>query len=350
MGKDGSDKTALGDRLKGYESAYETRIQKRDHIVVRIDGHKFSKFTKGFRKPYDEIMTETMKRTTMDLVERFSAYTGYTQSDEITLFIPSLALLNEEKAERIGYKDMVKQDIGHIFDGRVQKLASLTASYASIRFNYWFSVIIDEFEEDEEDKVYSQEEIDMYSQKVCDAYFDARVYGTHEDDVVNSFLWRVRDCVKNSKSMFAQTYCSHKDLQNKSGDEQIKFCEETTGEKWDILPSKFKYGTFVKRMAFQSIFKNEYGSGQVLRTKVVSFPGKNFTFNELKDFILEKTISETKLANLVPDKKTFVAIVATPSIVESYKKEGGKLYNMDKIIDKILEKTVKDLTKGETEK
>jgi len=56
------------------------------------------------------------------------------------------------------------------------------------------------------------------------------------------------------------------------------------------------------------------------------------------------------IGNFIPDKKTFVAIVATPAIVDSYKQEDGKIYKMDLIIDKILDKTVRELTDTITEK
>ena len=76
---------SLGTRLKGYEKAFETRIDAEDFIVCRIDGHKFSKYTKGMKKPFDSILSNTMVKTTEALVEKFGAVTGYTQSDEITL-------------------------------------------------------------------------------------------------------------------------------------------------------------------------------------------------------------------------------------------------------------------------
>lgn len=67
-----------------------------------------------------------MIETTKDLVERFSAYTGYTQSDEITLFIPSLkdvTVDNRKKKGKNGHKlhKRIRDDWTHGFSGRVQK-------------------------------------------------------------------------------------------------------------------------------------------------------------------------------------------------------------------------------------
>lgn len=80
--------STLDQRIKSYEKSYESKIEYDKHIVVRIDGHKFSKFTKGFIKPFDKILSNAMEKTTIDLVEKFGAVTGYTQSDEISLVIP----------------------------------------------------------------------------------------------------------------------------------------------------------------------------------------------------------------------------------------------------------------------
>ena len=51
------------------------------------------------------------------------------------------------------------------------------------------------------------------------------------------------------------------------------------------------------------------------------------------------------VSGFMPDRKTFAAIIATPIIVESVKKEDGKLYKVDMIIDRVLDKTLKELEK-----
>ena len=90
----------LGDRLKEYEKRSETNISPDEHLIIRIDGHKFSKFTKGFETPFDDVFREAMVRTAEDLHERFNAYTTYTQSDEITLLLPVLKDRKDELSKR----------------------------------------------------------------------------------------------------------------------------------------------------------------------------------------------------------------------------------------------------------
>ena len=72
-----------------------------------------------------------------------------------------------------------------------------------------------------------------------------------EDEAFNSVMWRYRDCIKNSKSMFAQSYCSHKQLFKKTALEQIQFCKEETGEDWNDIEDPYKYGIFIKKENYE---------------------------------------------------------------------------------------------------
>jgi len=220
----------LGDRLKNYEKEFERKIDKDNFIIIRIDGHGFSKFTKNFKKPFDENFSNAMEKTTIDLCKEFNAITGYTQSDEITL------ILN-------------KQSENHIYSGRIQKIVSLIASFTSIRFNY-------------------------YLNNKTLAWFDARVFGIKdESEVFNSILWRYRDCIRNSKSAFAGTYCNHKNLMNKNSDERIEFCLIKTDKDWNLINNKYKYGIFIK--------KEEYlNKDCIKRTRFKSFIIKELSFLE----------------------------------------------------------------------
>ena len=50
MGKDSNE---LATRMKAYEKASEGYLDRTLPYIMRLDGHCFSKFTKGFKKPYD---------------------------------------------------------------------------------------------------------------------------------------------------------------------------------------------------------------------------------------------------------------------------------------------------------
>ena len=255
----------LGGRLKGYESDYEREIDPELHIVCRIDGHKFSKFTKGFLKPFDEILSNAMVLTTIDLLEEFNAVTSYTQSDEITLIIPSLKDITVDNRESHKHKihKRIREDWKHEYSGRVQKMSSLIAGFTTMKFNKHLK--------DEADKFYDSKCINnpskvdnetyenyvsyiqnIYSKKIGNAWFDCRVYGVDTDEeAFNSVLWRIRDAEKNSRSMFAQSFCSHKELQGKTGLEQVEYCKEKTGKDWNNIEDKYKYGVLVKKEQYE---------------------------------------------------------------------------------------------------
>ena len=43
----------VGERMKDYEKKFNQYIDPSKPMIIRIDGHKFSTFTKGFKRPFD---------------------------------------------------------------------------------------------------------------------------------------------------------------------------------------------------------------------------------------------------------------------------------------------------------
>lgn len=253
------DPATLGGRMKGYEKDYKFSIPNHEHMIIRIDGHHFSKFTKTFDKPFDEALSKAMEFTTHDLVERFGAVTGYTQSDEITLVIPTLLIPKVDlvlKKPANLYNEKRRNDWSHIFSGKVQKIVSLVAAFTTVRFNFHLKYLI----EDEEKHHLLYNGV---------PYFDARVFGVpSNEEAFNAVLWRIRDAEKNSRSMFAQAYCSHKSLLNLTGEQQVWHCRDTTGHDWEEIHDNYKYGILVKKEVYQKVISLDES---VTRTRVVSF-------------------------------------------------------------------------------
>ena len=111
---------ALGQEMKSFEAATcDAVVDLSRPCVVRLDGHCFHTFTRGFRRPYDLRVHTAMVATATDLLERFGAVTAYTESDEISLLFPP------STADALSVP----------FKGRVQKICSVTAGFASARFN-----------------------------------------------------------------------------------------------------------------------------------------------------------------------------------------------------------------------
>lgn len=204
----------FGDRMKMYENQESgRRFIPTLPVYARIDGRAFSKFTKGMARPYDAAMTTAMIETTKYLVEETNAKLGYTQSDEISL---------------VWHSPDIKSEI--FFGGRVQKMTSQLAALASVKFlelaqNIW------------PEKV-----------KHRLPTFDARVFTLpNQVEAANCFVWREMDATKNSVSMAAQHYFSHKQLQGKGRTAMMDMLMLEKCINWNDYPAFFKRGTYVAR-------------------------------------------------------------------------------------------------------
>ena len=63
-------KDDLGMRMKTfYEQIPKTKLMRRTPVIIRIDGKAFHTFTRGFAKPFDEILIQAMQETTRYLCE-----------------------------------------------------------------------------------------------------------------------------------------------------------------------------------------------------------------------------------------------------------------------------------------
>jgi len=215
------NKDFFGDRMKAYEKEYTSAYVPIDQILcVRIDGKGFSKFTKGFKKPFDDILGETMKKTMMALVKETHASIGYTSSDEITLIYTP----GEKSAE-------------YIFGGKVSKINSILASMATFHFNKLLSVYID---------------VDK------PAFFDCRAWAVPDlAEASNVLLWRVQDARKNSISSFFRWTAGHSKMHGLSGEEMKAVLMSDHSADWSKLPNKYKYGTYAKPVTVESYLTQE---------------------------------------------------------------------------------------------
>jgi len=250
--------TELDKKMKLQEAAWEQRLPADQPFVMRLDGHGFSKFTRGFDKPFDERIHQAMVLTTGELMKTFNAMAGYTQSDEITLAFPAAPELTETQLEK-GSKRTLQ------FDGRVQKMTSLAAGLCSVKFNQHLQA--QPLREGDSERV-------MTKLTGFQAFFDARVFSmTDNGAVMENVLWRKSDCVRNSVSMLAQSVFSHKVLQGKGVKSMLRMLEEESDRMgqpqlaWATCPLWFRYGTVVKRAAFQKECVDRKTGETVLATR-----------------------------------------------------------------------------------
>lgn len=216
----------LSDIMKNLEKRFDAKIADNLNLIVRLDGHKFSKFTKNFNKPFDDNFSCVMEQVAIDLMNEYPAYTAYTQSDEITLYFP---------------KPNLKKNQNQLYGGRIQKIVSLMSAFATLRFNYHFDKI----------SINLAEINPNYFNKRFQAYFDARVFGVEDDDIYRAFLDRYNQNKRNSMQQFARTYASHKELLNLTAQEQVEYVKQKFDRDYDQIEDKYKYGIWVKRELFE---------------------------------------------------------------------------------------------------
>jgi tRNA(His) guanylyltransferase len=165
---------SLGDRMKKYEDVNRVKLMRRTPVIIRLDGKAFHTWTKGLDRPHDDTFIAIMANTMKFLCENIQgAVFAYCQSDEISILLRDYDALNTEAW----------------FDNNVQKMVSVSSSLATGMFN---KLAADAFE----DKPL--------------AFFDSRVFTIPKDDVVNYFVWRQQDAVRNSIRSVATHYLGHK--------------------------------------------------------------------------------------------------------------------------------------------
>lgn len=239
----------LGLRMKEfYESVPKTRLMRRTPVMLRLDGKSFHTFTRGFQKPFDEVLVKSMQETMKYLCENIQGCVlGYTQSDEITLVL-------------VDYKKLTSSAW---FDYEVQKMCSIAASMATLAFNkfftkngqsYWYKWIEEHVDEDDQDEFKRQY---AFSEKYWEAaakgaMFDARAFNVPREEVTNFVYWRQLDATRNSIQMVGQANFSHKELQNKSCNMIQDMLFTQRGINWNDLPTHLKRGSCCRRTSVRN--------------------------------------------------------------------------------------------------
>lgn len=200
---------SLGDRMKGYEDVSRTRLTRRSPVIVRVDGKAFHTLTRTLDKPYDEHFTRCMDEVALGLCREIQgAALAYVQSDEV-----SVLLVDYHTHETQAW-----------FDNQVQKMASVAASTATVAFNLeWL----------------------RRPQGLAPGWgkFDARVFSVPREEVVNYFVWRQQDAVRNSIQGLAQANFSQKALHGLSCDQLQEKLFQERGINWSRdVPVRHKRG------------------------------------------------------------------------------------------------------------
>lgn len=212
MGKNGD---SLGDRMKRYEDVSRDKLMRRCPTIIRLDGKAFHTWTKGLDRPFDDtfiaIMANTMKFVTDNIQ---GAVFAYCQSDEISILLRDYDTITTEAW----------------FDKNIQKMVSVSASLATAKFN--------------------ESANEAFEGKPL-ALFDSRVFNIPVEEVVNYFIWRQQDAVRNSIRSMATHYLGHNKCHGKNNIEvQDMLMALDTPINWNDLPIHKRRG-----MAYNSLSK-----------------------------------------------------------------------------------------------
>lgn len=229
----------LGIRMKEfYECIPKTKLTRRTPVAIRIDGKAFHTFTKGFERPFDEVLITSMQSTMKYLCENIQGCVlGYTQSDEITLIL-------------IDYQNI---NTSAWFNYEVQKICSISSSMATLAFNRAFSRQVSEFDDKNGLSVMAYfNNPNNPKTKMHDTYwgaygkgamFDSRCFNIPKEEVTNLVYWRQLDATRNSIQMVGQANFSHKELQGKSCNEIQEMLFTEKGINWNNFPVHQKRGS-----------------------------------------------------------------------------------------------------------
>lgn len=209
--------------MKYYEALQvEQRLVPLLPVIARLDGNRFSKFTKHLEKPFDEGMCTLMQETTRHMVETFNALLGYTQSDEISL-VWEMPHFNSELP----------------FGGRIQKMISILSGSCASFFNA--------------EKVYYLGDRTAFDTPI----FDCRIWNVpNREEAANTILWRELDATRNSITMAAQSVYSHKQLDGKNGKQKQEMLFQKN-INWNDYPCHFKRGSYFQRKTVLRSFTME---------------------------------------------------------------------------------------------
>lgn len=228
---------SLHDRMtQYYESVTHSRtLTRRMPVIIRCDMECGKAFTNKLKKPWDDVFSEAMQRTVCDMAEKIQGCVlGYTASDEISLLLLDYQELNTDAW--FGYN--------------IDKLVSSAASMATIFFykNFVKCALLYENSLSESEKVSDSNYLAVLNDKVQKSpIFDARAFNIPKEEVANYFLDRQRYTEKNSISMLARHYFSHKEIEGKNGSQMQDMLMEKYNVNWNDCPIVYKRGVFCKK-------------------------------------------------------------------------------------------------------
>jgi tRNA(His) 5'-end guanylyltransferase len=160
--------------MKDYEVYSSLKVPKNSKVIVRLDGRAFHKLASDLElvKPYDRNFYHVMAEVCEDLFREFSPSFVYTFSDEISLLLNNIP-----------------------FDGRIEKINSVMAGFASSSFVIHYDV---DFKKP--------------------PAFDSRIIPINDEDILDYFRWRQDESWMNCVNSHGISYLKTKYSNNEAND------------------------------------------------------------------------------------------------------------------------------------
>lgn len=229
------DKTSLGNRMKNnYENISRYYLTRRMPVIIRMDMKAGHTFTRGMKKPFDDIFVKTMQETMKYLCKNIQGCVfGYTQSDEISLILVDYAELTTDAW----------------FGNNLQKMCSVSASMTTLAFNKAFNDNIVKYADSHLDPDYGvTKNLAKYTKILINArnkgaMFDSRVFTIPKEEVCNYFIWRQQDATRNSIQSVGQANFSQNELFGKSCNDIQDMLMTQKGINWNDYTTTLKRGS-----------------------------------------------------------------------------------------------------------
>lgn len=204
---------SLTERMKGYEDISRIYLTKRTPVIIRLDMKCGSNWTSSLNNKFDIRMSNWMKETVKYAMDEIQGSVfAFSVSDEISLFL----------------RDWDKLTTAAWFDNNLQKIVSVSASIITAKFN-----------EAVKDSGYR-----LNNGKL--AHFDSRAFILPKEEVVNYFIYRQHDGLRNSVSAYANHIFGHKAVQGKNVVD-MKSMLQQNGTPWEELSTVFRHGFAIKK-------------------------------------------------------------------------------------------------------
>lgn len=213
---------SLGDRMKGnYEDRCRPYLLRRTPVIIRIDGRAFHTVLKKAEKPFDPRIVSGMLDAALSVAKEMQGFkAGFVQSDEA-----SFLLMDNDTNTTEAW-----------FDYNQQKLVSISAALMT----GYFGATVGWWDYSKGGKWHDGLRVDART-----PVFDARAFNVpDENEVANYFLWRAKDWERNSVSMFARAFYSHKQLHGKGRAATLEMLE-ADGHRWNELPAQLRNGSWL---------------------------------------------------------------------------------------------------------